>query len=278
MKTAQTRLDWREGRRRRAWELKQAGWNQTQSAAGWGVTSGAVSQWLTRARVEGVEEGLRAPPASGRPSQLTPDQRAQLPAVLDRGAAADGLRGQGWRCQRGGAVIRHAFGVPSDPSPGGRLVQTLGSSVPRPLARASDAAGRGGHSGRVGASRAGAQKKAPDEDRRLVGRDPSGVSLLPHQGRTGARGSQTPLLPVPLTRAHRAASGALSPDRRRFLQTQPGAYHRPAVVGVLRVRRRTIPGTLLIMWDGAPRHRGPPSQDFLARGAAKRIHLEPLPG
>src|SRR5258708_14487165 len=124
MKTAQTRLEGREGRRRRAWELKQGGGKQTQSAAAVGVTSGAGSQWLTRARVDGVEEGLRAPPASGRPSQLTPDQRAQLPAVLDRGAAADGLRGQGWRCQRGGAVIRHAFGVPSDPSPAAPLRRT----------------------------------------------------------------------------------------------------------------------------------------------------------
>src|SRR5260370_24173441 len=105
MKTAQTRLDGREGRRRRAWERKQAGWKQTQSAAAWGVTSGAVSQWLTRARADGVEEGLRAPPASGRPSQLTPDQRAQLPAVLDRGAAADGSRRQRRRGQPGGAVL-----------------------------------------------------------------------------------------------------------------------------------------------------------------------------
>src|SRR5260370_39581926 len=105
MKTAQTRLDGREGRRRRAWELKQAGWKQTQSAAAWGVTSGAVSQWLTRARVDGVEEGLREPPASGRPSQLNPDQRAQQPAVLDRGPAADRLRGQGGGRQRGRAGV-----------------------------------------------------------------------------------------------------------------------------------------------------------------------------
>src|SRR5258708_40055951 len=117
MKTVETRLDGREGRRRRAWERKQAGWKQTQSAAAWGVTSGAVSQWLTRARVDGVEEGLRAPPASGRPSQLTPDQRAQLPAVLDRGAPADGLRRQGWRGQRGRARLQPALGVGSGSAP-----------------------------------------------------------------------------------------------------------------------------------------------------------------
>src|SRR5258708_20759935 len=101
MKTAQTRLDGREGRRRRAWERKQAGGKQTQSAAAVGVTSGAVSQWLTRARVDRVEGGLRAPPASGRPSQLTPDHRARLPAVPDRGAAAAALRCQVGRCQPG---------------------------------------------------------------------------------------------------------------------------------------------------------------------------------
>ena len=137
MKTSQARLDWREGRRRRAWELKQAGWKQTQIAAALGVTSGAVSQWLTRARVEGVEEGLRAHPASGRPSKLTPEQRAQLPALLDRGAEAYGFRGQVWTCKRVVEVIRHAFGVTYDPSHVGRMLHTLGSSVQRPSERAT---------------------------------------------------------------------------------------------------------------------------------------------
>ncbi len=38
-------LDWREGRPRRAWELKQQGWKQQDSAAALGVTAGAVSPW-----------------------------------------------------------------------------------------------------------------------------------------------------------------------------------------------------------------------------------------
>lgn len=62
----------------------------------------------------------------------------------------------------------------------------------------------------------------------------------------------------------------------------PEAYHRSDVVRFLRVLLRTLPGTLpgklLIIWDGAPIHRGQPIKDFLARGAAKRIHLEHLPG
>ncbi len=136
MKTLKARLDWREGRRRRAWELRQAGWKHAEIAAALGVTRGAVSQWLTRARVEGVEEGLRAHPASGRPPKLTPEQRAQLPALLDRGAEAYGFRGQVWTCKRVGEVIRRTFGVTYDPSHIARLLHRLGYSVQRPVERA----------------------------------------------------------------------------------------------------------------------------------------------
>src|SRR5258708_31781569 len=104
MKTSQARLDWREGRRRRAWELKQLGWKQTALAAALGVTSGAVSQWLTRARAEGVAEGRRAHPAPRPPPQLTPAQRAQLPAALGRGARAHRLRGHAWTRTRARGV------------------------------------------------------------------------------------------------------------------------------------------------------------------------------
>jgi len=137
MKTSQARLDWREGRRRRAWELKQLGGKHTAIAAAVGVTSGAVSQWLTRARAEGVAEGLRAHPASGRPPKFTAEQRAQLPALLDRGAEAYGFRGQVWTCKRVGEVIRRTFGVTYDPSHVGRMLHTLGYSVQRPIARAT---------------------------------------------------------------------------------------------------------------------------------------------
>ena len=40
---------WREGRRFRAWELREKGWTQQGIAGALGVTQGAVSQWLKRA-------------------------------------------------------------------------------------------------------------------------------------------------------------------------------------------------------------------------------------
>jgi transposase len=137
MKTSQARRDGREGRRRRAWERKEAGWKQQDSAAALGVTGGAVSQWLARARAEGVEDGRRRHPAPGPTPKLTPEQVAPLPALLDRGAEASGLRGQAWTCKRVGEGIRRTCGVTYDPSPISRLFHRLGSSVQRPLERAT---------------------------------------------------------------------------------------------------------------------------------------------
>jgi predicted transcriptional regulator len=42
--------DWREARRYRAWALHRRGWTQRTIATALGVTPGAVSQWLKRAR------------------------------------------------------------------------------------------------------------------------------------------------------------------------------------------------------------------------------------
>ena len=40
---------WREGRRFRAWELREKGWTQQRISDALGVTQGAVSQWLKKA-------------------------------------------------------------------------------------------------------------------------------------------------------------------------------------------------------------------------------------
>ena len=56
------------------------------------------------------------------------------------------------------------------------------------------------------------------------------------------------------------------------------SYDGEAVVGFLRVLLRKIRGKVVVIWDGSPIHHGQAVKDFLKRGAAKRLHLERLPG
>lgn len=102
--------DWREGRRLRAWELKQDGWSQQEIAEALGVSKGAVSQWMKRTRQGGVE-ALKRQPAPGAAPRLSEEQRARVPELLERGAEAYGFRGEVWTCGRVAEVIRREFGV-----------------------------------------------------------------------------------------------------------------------------------------------------------------------
>jgi transposase len=40
---------------------------------------------------------------------------------------------------------------------------------------------------------------------------------------------------------------------------------------------REVPGRMVILWDGAPIHRSHLLKEFLANGAAQRLHVERLP-
>jgi len=127
--------NWREGRRLRALELKERGWKQRHIADALGVSEGAVSQWMKRAKEEGVE-GLRHKPPPGAPSRLSEDQRAKLPELLAQGAQAHGFKGEVWTCERVAVVIRREFGVSYHPAHVSRVVRMLGLSLQKPQRRA----------------------------------------------------------------------------------------------------------------------------------------------
>lgn len=125
---------------------------------------------------------------------------------------------------------------------------------------------------------AGAQKRAEADGRTIIWVDESGFYLLPLAVRTWAPRGRTPLLRVKLTHDHLAAISGITLDGRLFLQVREQSYDSAAVVGFLRVLLRKMAGKLLVIWDGSPIHRGKAVKDFLKRGAAHRLHLEPLPG
>ena len=83
---------------------------------------------------------------------------------------------------------------------------------------------------------------------------------------------------VPLTHDHLSVISGITLEGRLFLQMREQAYTAETVVGFLHVLLRKIRGKVLVIWDGSPIHKGQPIKDFLAAGAAKRLHLERLPG
>jgi transposase len=137
MKTQSQPIDWREGRRLRAWELHQLGWKHNQIAAALGVTPGAVSQWMARGRAGG-REALRTRTSPGAPLRLSLAQRAHLPALLSKGAQAWGFRGDIWTRERVATLIKRVFGIKYHPDHVGRLLRAIGWSVQKPSLRATE--------------------------------------------------------------------------------------------------------------------------------------------
>ena len=128
--------NWREVRRRRAWELSQKGWQQKDIAEALGVTEGAVSQWLKKARLEGVETLCHRKGGGPKP-RLSAKQIEQLPQLLSRGAEAYGFRGEVWTRARVATVIKQEFAVQFSLSHVGRLLQQIGWTRQKPIERAT---------------------------------------------------------------------------------------------------------------------------------------------
>ena len=116
----------------RAFELKQQGWSQQQIAEALGVSKGAVSQWMKRARQGGGVQALKRRPAPGARPRLSEDQRAKLSELLAQGAQAHGFRGEVWTCERIATVIRKEFRVSYHPAHVSRVVRALGLSLQKP--------------------------------------------------------------------------------------------------------------------------------------------------
>jgi transposase len=96
--------------------------------------------------------------------------------------------------------------------------------------------------------------------------------------RTYAPRGQTPILKEFLSYNHLSLIGAVTPQGQLFLTVYDHSITSKEVVAFLGQLQRMIPGLLLVIWDGLPTHRSKKLKAYLAAGAAKRIHLEQLPG
>ena len=129
-------INWKEGRRLRAWELAHHGWSQATIAQALGVSPGAVSQWLKRGRQCGKDALYRQPPPGPTP-KLTTEQRASLPSLLAQGAEAFGFHGDLWTNPRIAALVEEQFGVRYHPAHISRLLRQIGWTSQKPITRAT---------------------------------------------------------------------------------------------------------------------------------------------
>lgn len=70
----------------------------------------------------------------------------------------------------------------------------------------------------------------------------------------------------------------MTPKSKLYMMMQNKAFRGPDIVRFLKHLLRHISGALLVIWDGLAAHRSQPIKTFLQEGAAKRLHLEQLPG
>ena len=115
------------------------------------------------------------------------------------------------------------------------------------------------------------------ERRSLIFVDESGFYLLPAIVRTYAPRGQTPILRVYKTRDHLSAMSAITPQGGLFTWVSATALRARDSVRFLEHVHRQLERKLLVIWDGSPIHRAKLLKAYLADGAAKYIHLEPLP-
>jgi hypothetical protein len=122
-----------------------------------------------------------------------------------------------------------------------------------------------------------AQKGAEAQAQTSLCIDASGFDPWPSVVRTEAPRGQTPIIRAWDTRDPLSAISAISPEGKLSFHSQDHPINAADVVGCLEHLLHEVPGRIVIIWDGAPIHRSPVIQQFLARGAAQRLHLERLP-
>lgn len=122
-------------RRHSAIDLLEAGCTTSEVALRLGVDSRSVRRWRTAWLDLGMP-GLRARPASGRPTKLNKRQREALRRRLIKGARANGFPTDLWTCPRVAELIDRCYGVSYHVDHLPRLLRSLGFSPQRPAKRA----------------------------------------------------------------------------------------------------------------------------------------------
>jgi transposase len=269
-------VSFREWRRKRALELQeQVELSQRDIAVVLDVSEAAVSKWMAAAR-SGGPEALTSRPHPGHATRLTPEQMRLIPDFLWHGAEAYGFRGDVWTCPRVVEVLAEEFGVSYSRSQVSRILRKLGWTPQIPLVKAIQADPVAIKCWRTEIWPM-VKARAQQERRTLVFIDESGFYLLPEVVRTYAPKGWRPVQLEWQTHDHLSVMGGLTPQGKIYTLVRQEALTGLDTIDFLIHLLRVVGGPLLIVWDNSPIHRRHEIKEFLAAGAARYIHIEPLP-
>jgi transposase len=267
--------NWREWRRRRAWELKQQGGLPRAIAEVLGVSEEAVCRWLARAR-RGRPDALRHRSAPGRPPKLVAEQKRRIAEFLWHGPEAYGFTGPVGTCARIASVLQEEFAVGYHQDPVSRLLQELGWTPPMPIRRVLQRDESAIERWRTEGWPERFQQ-ACEQRRVLVFEDEPGFYLLPGRVRTYSPRGHSPVIRSKQTRDHLSLMGGRTPPGKIYTLVRQKPLKGWHCIEFLEHLRAVTGQRRLVIGDGSPLHRRAAVRQFVAPSPGE-IQVEFLPG
>src|SRR5450755_2726481 len=243
-----------------------------------GMNRTSIYRWLKAASGRGKgARALASRPATGRPSKLTPAQRAQVFRWINgKDPRQYGLDFGLWTRQIAATLIEQKFGVRLGVTAVGRVLARLGLTPQKPLQRAYQRDPQAIERWQRETYPAIAAK-AKRQGAQIFFWDESGFRADSVHGKTwGVRG-QTPVVKRPGQRQSISAASAVNARGGFWFQTYKGALSGELFVELLKRMMRHRKKSVHLIIDGLPAHKKALVRDYI-KSTRGRLTLHFLPG
>jgi transposase len=243
-----------------------------------GMNRTSIYRWLRAA--EGRGKGVRAlasRPATGRPSKLTPKQRAQVFRWINgKDPRQYGLDFGLWTRQIVAKLVEQKFGVPLGVTAVGRMLANLGLTPQKPLQRAYQ---RDPHAierwqRETYPGIAAAARKSGAE---IYFWDESGFRADTVHGKTWAPKGKTPIIDRPGQRQSISAASAVNAKGGFWFATYQGALNAELFIELLKKMMRGRGKPVHLVVDGLPAHKKANVRQYI-ESTQGRLTMHVLPG
>ena len=243
-----------------------------------GMNRTSIYRWLRAAEGRGRgERALASRPATGRPSKLTPKQRAQvLRWINGKDPRQYGLDFGLWTRQIVAKLVEQKFGVQLGVTAVGRMLARLGLTPQKPLQRAYqlDPQAIERWQRETYPSIAAAARKSGAE---IYFWDESGFRADTVHGKTWAPKGKTPVIDRPSQRQSISAASAVNAKGGFWFATYQGALNAELFIELLKKMMRVRSKPVHLVVDGLPAHKKANVRQYIESTKGK-LTMHVLPG